>query len=118
MLTLYTTPVIYLWFDRLAEGSAQDSLQKLAMRTERGGGRHEFFRNFHKAPCGHDPSDNRDDAGRSGRLLSPAGGPAARDLFSDHIGPGGPSGADPETMATPLPRPWNGNWDTSPGSPR
>ena len=76
VLTLYTTPVIYLWFDRLA--GAAGFVPKMAMRTM-GRGRHELFRNFHKTACSNDPSDHRDGPGRGDRFSFSAGRAAAAD---------------------------------------
>jgi multidrug efflux pump len=63
LLTLYTTPVIYLWFDRLA--------RRFSRHREISPG-YEYLRALHsQADCDDAPHD-RHRAGRSGRLSAPS----------------------------------------------
>ena len=53
MLTLYTTPVIYLWFDRLGAANFAGGRARPA-RSRRGGVAHEYLRAIH-SPAGRRP---------------------------------------------------------------
>ena len=72
VLTLYTTPVIYIFFDNLAQRfSPQSSRRKLAARNWQA--RHEHLRALHRAARGHDAADGGDRScrGRSRSTVLP-----------------------------------------------
>ena len=77
VLTLYTTPVIYLFFDRLAakfsrsRETSGNATKSLPLK------RHEHFRAIHSPPGGHHAADRGGGAGRRGRVFPIAAGRAA-----------------------------------------
>ncbi len=85
VLTLYTTPVIYLFFERLgaALGFSSSSGGSRRRRRER-----RLFRAVHSPAGRDDPADDRHRARRPARVPATAGLAAAADRFRDHFGPG------------------------------
>ena len=110
LLTLFTTPVIYLWFDRLAV--------RFAGRTREAGARerielsvelnHGPVNSLHSPAGRNDVADLR--AGGRGRrgVFQAAGFAAAAGGFSDHLGAGDLAGREPggrrDHVASPLER--------------
>ena len=97
LLTLFTTPVIYLYFDRLARASdrppAGQSAGAAASRPN------EHFRALHRAAGGDHAADARHRACRHPRVLEIAGVAAAAGRFSDHLG-------QRARFPAPAPRRW------------
>ena len=106
-LTLYTTPVIYLAFDRLAKRVTRRRSRRVQLEPRRRPA-YEFFRAVYTPVGGDDALDHSPRAGRHARLFFLAGLALAASGFSDHPGQGRLPGASPETMAssvaTPLER--------------
>ena len=104
MLTLYTTPVIYLAFDRLARGCGHRRRGACRAREQS----HEHLRALHPAPGGDDAADGGARAGRRARLLQLRVAPLPQVAFPTIVVSAGLPGASPETMAsavaTPLER--------------
>ncbi len=105
LLTLFTTPVIYLQFDRLVQWvelrrqGAQRSRTAALMNTgpapSRCRSRREPFRTLYP-PSGRDvPADRGDRALGLDRVPAPPGGAAAGGRLPDDPGLGGPSGRQP-----------------------
>ncbi len=85
ILTLYTTPVIYLAFDRLAQRwgkkrVAEEVADSPDLKL------HEHLGSLHKASGRHHAAYHWAGAGRGDRLPSPAGVAAAQGGFPDHLG--------------------------------
>ena len=59
VLTLYTTPVIYLWFDRLARRLRQDAIRRGAITGTSLRNRHEHLGPLHQKTGGDDAADRR-----------------------------------------------------------
>ena len=77
-LTLYTTPVIFLYFDRLAPESAAEHLERVRRRRRTskptsGWSSHEYLRDLHQELRRHDAADDRAGVGRRGRVRCAAG---------------------------------------------
>ena len=110
LLTLYTTPVIYLAFDRLRQAGPARAPPASPADAAACGRRsaHEHLRAVHPAAGRDVAADDRRRAGRRHRLRRAAGVAAAAGGFPDHPGERGLPGASPETMAssvaTPLER--------------
>ena len=105
VLTLFTTPVIYLCFDRLARAAAAPG-GGAASATRRGADADEPLDALHPPAGRHHAADARAGAGRRGRLLPAAGvaaaaGRSSRPSRSRRSMPG----ASPETMATSVATP-------------
>ena len=104
VLTLFTTPVIYLYFDRLA-------LRLTGRRAGRPAGAatsrpNEHLRALHRAPGRDHAADDRHRHRRRSRLFQTAGLAAAAGRFSDHLGARATlPGASPETVATSVAEP-------------
>ena len=88
VLTLFTTPVIYLMFDRLAWRVARQQAGRRARRNE-------HFRALHRASRRDHPADHRHRAGRHLRVLQAAGLAAAAGGFPHHLGAGAVAGRQP-----------------------
>ena len=104
VLTLYTTPVIYLWFDRLARrlGKTRRPRQIRGIISRN---RHEHLGPLHQAAGGDHAADGGPGPRRRPGLpllarLAPAPGG-----LSDHPGVASLPGAEPETMATSVAAP-------------
>jgi multidrug efflux pump subunit AcrB len=105
VLTLFTTPVIYL--PSIAGAIRLRARPRAARRDRAEGGRrsHEHLRNLHP-PAGRDhPADASGRAGGRHRFLPAAGLAAAAGRFPDHLGAASLPGASPETMATSVATP-------------
>ena len=110
VLTLYTTPVIYLWFDagrpvRIQHATELADVAETRWMTRR---RHESLPPVHpQTRCDH-LADGRDDAVRSARLLLLPVSPLPQVEFPSIQVSATLPGASPETMAdgvaTPLER--------------
>ena len=85
VLTLFTTPVIYLMFDRLARRLSGPGARRMRRPARR---RHEHLRPVHRPPGRHHAADHRHRAGRHLRLFQAAGLAAAAGGFPDHLGAG------------------------------
>ena len=86
VLTLYTTPVIYIFFDKLAARFSRRRREEARDARAPRAGLHEPVQHFHRAPGSHDPVD---DCGRTGghrRLHGFARVAAAPGGLSDHHG--------------------------------
>ena len=85
VLTLYTTPVIYLWFDRLArrlgKQPAGDRPRGIILRN-----RHEHLGPLHQAAGGHDAADAGPGPRRHPGLSFLARLPSAPGGLSHHLG--------------------------------
>ena len=104
MLTLFTTPVIYLYFDRLARAADRAGRPGEPDRPpERRPNEH--LRALHQPAGGDDAADARHRAGRRAGVLETAGRAAAAGRFSDHLGQAQLPGASPETVATSVAEP-------------
>ena len=108
LLTLFTTPVIYLYFDRLAARSRAWGRARRPRRARRR--RDEPLRALHP-PAGGDHAADRRRRPRRASLayIHAAGGAAAAGGFPDHLGHGAPCRAParrpwPPRVATPLER--------------
>ena len=116
VLTLFTTPVIYLAFDRLARRARGGRPSARYARETRG---HEHLRTFHRTAGGHDAAHAGHRAGGRDRVPAAARVAAAAGGFPDHFGvrPGCPGR---------VRRPWRRRWPrrssarsaASPASPR
>ena len=114
-LTLFTTPVIYLEFDRLAQRlrpaaqPAQGRVRPAPRRgrsREAGPARMNLSAPFVRRPIGTVLLTIGVALAGIGGLLPPAGLAAAAGGFPDHLGPGASlPGASPETMATSVATP-------------
>ena len=88
LLTLYTTPVIYIWFDRLAQRiSPRPESQQgpCRRRTGSGGVSDEYFGTLHPEARRHHASFGRDYIGRRGGIPAASGVAAASGGLSDHL---------------------------------
>ena len=85
LLTLYTTPVVYLAFDRLARRvAARSILCRRIPEVAHDGFRYEYLGAVHPAARRHDSADDRGHARRSGRLpVSSRRGAAAGGVSHD-----------------------------------
>ncbi len=92
VLTLFTTPVIYLMFDRLALRLRRRARAADAAGRQR---RHEHLGAVHRASGRDHAADHRHRAGRDLRLLQAAGLAAAAGGFPDHLGAGAVAGRQP-----------------------
>ena len=111
VLTLYTTPVVYLFFDRLARRLQRAARSEARVRASRCHAEvaHEPLLSIHPPAGGDVAADGGAGAGRRDRLPPAAGGAAAAGGVPDHpASQAGLPGASPETMAssvaTPLER--------------
>ena len=94
MLTLFTTPVIYLYFDRLAVRlTGRRPSNPLAPATASPANEH--LRAIHRAAGSDDAADHRDRACRPPWLLETAGVAAAASRLPDHLGDRPASGSEP-----------------------
>ena len=117
VLTLFTTPVIYLMFDRLAVRLSGRRAGGPAGRPT--GRRHEPLRPVHRAAGRHHAADHRHRAGRHLRVLQAAGRAAAAGRFPDHLGAGAACRAPARTRWRPASPPrWSAISARSPTSPR
>ncbi len=111
VLTLYTTPVIYIFFDRLAAAlrpASEPPVQRRRCGQDRPERRHEPLRAIHPPAGGHHAADRGHRPGRPIAYHGAAGLAAAPGGFPTiSVGASLP-GASPETMAssvaTPLER--------------
>jgi hypothetical protein len=87
VLTLFTTPVIYLYFDRLAAAGAQ--------RLTHSRPTHEPVRSFHPPPGGDHAAEPGDHAAGRGELRPVAGVAAAADGLPGDRGAGQPARRQP-----------------------
>jgi hypothetical protein len=118
LLTLYTTPVVYLWFDRLAQRfrGTRSAIGNPIPHDELGDVRlglrlldHEYFGPIYPASDWHVAAGGGVAAVGNSRVQFSSGGIAAEGGFSGDRRSGCPlPGADPQTMAsavaTPLER--------------
>ena len=99
LLTLFTTPVIYLFFDRLADAGAATASRapandafapprRACPSRRQSEARREHLRPLHPPAGRHDPADHRAGAGRRPGLLPAAGVADAERGLSDHRGVG------------------------------
>ena len=97
MLTLYTTPVIYLAFDRLASRLAarRQAAPAAAPSHPRPGASHEPVLALHPQADRHDPVHRCDRPVWDRGLPGPAGFAAAPGGFPDDLGRGVPAGGEP-----------------------
>ena len=107
LLTLFTTPVIYLWFDRLAARFAGPA--RRSRPGERSELSHEPVNALHPPAGRHDAADLRACGGGGHRVFQAAGLAAAGGRFPDHFGAGdrcrAPAREDvATTVASPLER--------------
>ena len=106
VLTLYTTPVIYLFFDRLAakfSRSRETSGNEAVIAASK---RHEHFRAIHSPPGGHRAADGGGRAGGRGRVFAIARRTAAAGGFSrPSMLQASLPGASPEIMASSVAAP-------------
>ena len=92
VLTLFTTPVIYLAFDRLARRVRRHAARAAQPRRS---GSHEPLRALHR-PAGRDHAAHVGArARRRARLLAAAGVAAAAGRLPDHLGDGGAARREP-----------------------
>ena len=121
VLTLYTTPVIYIFFDNLSQrfsrnhgtSGAESANQPTAQAT------HEHLRAFHSPAGGHNPADRGHCHCRGHRLQRAARLPAAPGRLSYHFC--FRQSARRQRRRSWLlrwPRPWSGSSAISPASPR
>ena len=104
VLTLFTTPVIYLLFDRLA--LRLSGQREATIRCRQAGADMNFSAPFIARPGRDDAADGRHRAGRDLRVLQAAGLAAAAGRFPDHLGARRHlPGASPETVATSVAAP-------------
>ena len=117
MLTLFTTPVIYLWFDRLAVRFA--GRPESAGPAQRGALSHGAVDALHPPPGRDDAADLRACGGRRGGVLQAAGLAAAAGRLPDHLGAGASCPARARrTSPPPSQARWSGISARSPTSPR
>ena len=122
VLTLYTTPVIYLWFDRLgaeAAGPRRRSSRRSRPSVRRPEHRMSLSSPFIRRPVGTTLLTIAVGAGRSDRLLRAAGvAPSAGGVPDDF----GQRRAFPAQVRRRWRRQWRRRWsdnsDASPASPR
>ncbi len=115
MLTLYTTPVIYLWFDRLARDFPASRGRSRAVPASTD----EYLRALHPQAGRHDAADRRHHAGRRRRVPAAAGIAAAAGGVPDHLGQRRPARRQSRRpWPRRSPRRSSGSSDTSPRSPR
>ena len=115
VLTLYTTPVIYLWFDRLARRlGKQPAGEQIRGTISRN--RHEHLGPLHQAAGGHDAADGGPGPRRDPGLSVPARLAPAPGGLSHHLGqrPVCP-GRSPRPWRPRWPRPWSASSGASPG---
>ncbi len=87
VLTLYTTPVIYIFFDRLAQRfSGKHASGTRRRRPCRRTKTHEYFIAIYSSPGRHDALDGGDCACRRRGIQIPAGVAASADRFPDDFG--------------------------------
>ena len=109
VLTLYTTPVIYIFFDKLAQSfSKKSKVRNPGAAAPTGGDRHERLRTVHP-PAGRDhAADDRHRHRRRHRLRGSAGFSPAAGGLSHYFRRASLPGASAEIMAssvaTPLER--------------
>ncbi len=86
VLTLYTTPVIYIFFDRIGQrfSRSRKAIEAAASRKRRR--EHEYLRPLHPAAGSHHPADGGHHACRGHRLQRAACFSLAASGFSDHLG--------------------------------
>ena len=84
VLTLYTTPVIYLWFGRLAKKFSRSDDRRLKTRELFPLKLDEHFRAIHPPSGRHGAADGGDCAGGRGGVFATARRAAAAGGFSDH----------------------------------
>jgi len=120
LLTLYTTPVIYIWFDRLAARiSRKPAAGKVPAAPNRSGRViHEYFGALHPQARGHHTPGGRDCIGGRGGIPAAPGVAAAAGGVSDHLRERRFAGASPETMASSWRRRWSASSDGLRRSPR
>ena len=108
MLTLYTTPVIYLFFDRLAADSRERPRSVPEARLPCAARSDEHFRALHPPARRDHAAGRRRRARRASRIQAASRCAAAASRFPDDLGAGALPGASPEIMAssvaTPLER--------------
>ena len=121
VLTLFTTPVIYLMFDRLAWRLSGRAWPAAALAEDpTGNAAHErrgmnISAPVHRASGRHHPADHRHRAGRDFRLLPAAGLAAAAGGFPDHLGAGVAARRQSRTRSRPAsPARWSAISDRSP----
>ena len=106
MLTLFTTPVIYLYFDRLALRLSRRRRRPARLRRpRREPGGMNISAPFIRRPVATTLLTIGICAGRRAGLLPAAGRAAAAGRFPDHLGQRQLPGASPETMATSVAEP-------------
>ena len=116
VLTLYTTPVIYLYFERLGAALGCSAPSGAARRRRR---RERRFRRSSSAGRSRRPVDDRHRARRAARLLRNCRSRRCRRSISPTISvQANMPGASPETMATASPRRSSAISARSPTSPR
>ena len=86
VLTLYTTPVIYLFFERLGERFGMGAARSGASRRKRR--EQPLFRDLHSQTGRDDAADDRRRLCGASRLFAIAGFAAAASRLSDHLGSG------------------------------
>ena len=113
ILTLYTTPVIFLYFDRLAarfvKPQAGEAYSGIRFRSR------PHDRAFHPQLGRHDAADDRAGARGHRRVSEPAGFAAAAGRISDHPGAGQPC---PARARRPWPPRLRRRWSGSSGGSR
>ena len=92
VLTLYTTPVIYLFFERLGERFGLGAVGPPSPRKRR---EQPLLRALHPPAGGDDAADDRHHLRRAARLFAAAGLAAAAGRLSDHLGAGPHAGREP-----------------------
>ena len=91
-LTLYTTPVIYIFFDNLAHRFAPQIEPSRGREAQNLRGRHEHLRTFHPPAGGHDAAHGGDRPCRGDCVSGAAGVAAAAGRLSDHFRQRQPAG--------------------------
>ena len=94
LLTLFTTPVIYLWFDRLAVRFAGPPARRPAP-TKRGELSHGPVNPLHSPAGRNDAADLWAGGGGRGGVFQAAGVAAAAGRFPDHLGAGDAARREP-----------------------
>ena len=122
VLTFYTTPVIYIFFDRLGQRiTGRHISPKLGRQADRSRARraHEPFGSIHPAAGGHHAAHRRGGYRRGGRLHGAAGVALAAGGLSHHQRsvPACPAPAR-RSWRHRWPRLWSASSATSPASPR
>ena len=95
VLTLFTTPVIYLAFDRLAQRGEGDGASAAAERSAAGPTEHEPLATLHRPSRRDDAAHDRHRARRRDRVPPAAGVAAAAGRLPDDLGPGVAAGREP-----------------------